>query len=194
MDASADLYKEDDNRLVARFKNGDISAFNRLVIKYQKKLYSVVYKIILDHDETNDVLQDVFIKVYNSISSFREESGFYTWIYRITVNMTLNRIKKLKSAKLTRIEEINVPTADEKNISETTDNNSKLQFLRYAVSRLPEQQRIVFCLRQYEGLSYQEISVITGKSIGGLKANYFHAFAKISEIMKNKFNENEQHK
>jgi len=190
MDVGKELHN-DEKELISRFKNGNESAFNLLVIKYQKKLYSLIYKFVLDQDETNDLLQEVFIKVYNSIGSFREVSGFYTWLYRITINMTLNNIKKNKSVKFTSLEEVNVAGTDETKILDNLNNNSKIQFLKYAVSQLPQHQKIIFCLRHYEGLSYQEIAEITGESVGGLKANYFHAFAKISEIMKDKFWDNE---
>jgi RNA polymerase sigma-70 factor (ECF subfamily) len=150
--------------------------------------------MVIDHDEADDLTQEVFIKLYDSINSFRGDSKFYTYIYKMAMNHSLNHLKKrhiMFSKKGDFSKEIYNLKSDEKNSDEIYDSYNKTKNLEEAILTLPDQQRAVFNLRYYENLTYEEISNILNKSIGGLKANYFHAIKKIEEHLKKKriFNE-----
>lgn len=179
-----------DNLLISRIKQGDKAAFSKIVTKYQKKIYQHVYRMVLDHDQADDITQEVFIKAYRAIDDFRGESGLYTWLYRIAVNYSLNYLKKRKAEKTISLELVDTEIkTDEKQITDNIDEKDKVKLIEWAISTLPEQQRSVFSLRFYERISYEEISVIMDRSVGAVKANYFHAFKKISALLKEKLKE-----
>ncbi|HEY5125569.1 MAG TPA: sigma-70 family RNA polymerase sigma factor [Ignavibacteria bacterium] len=184
----------EDTVIIESFRRGNEKAFNYIVLKYQKKIYWLIRKMVIDHDEADDLTQEVFIKLYDSINSFRGDSKFYTYIYKMAMNHSLNHLKKrhiMFSKKGDFSKEIYNLKSDEKNSDEIYDNYKKTKNLEEAVLLLPDKQRAVFNLRYYENLTYEEISNILNKSIGGLKANYFHAIKKIEEHLKKKriFNE-----
>lgn len=141
--------------------------------------------MVLNHDDADDITQEVFIKLYSSINEFRGESKFFTYLYRIAVNYSLNHLVKHKKTLLRtgNIEDSNIPSKDLK-ADELIDARQKTILLEKAIGSLPEQQRAVFNLRYYENLSYEEISQIMNKSTGGMKANYFHAVKKIEKFLK----------
>lgn len=174
----------DDSVLVEEFKSGSRMAYNLLVQKYQKRIYWVVRKMVLDHDDANDIVQDVFIKIYTSLHDFRGDSQFFTYIYRIAVNFSINHINKNKrlnngrvdiDAEAFRIHDTNTRPG------ESYDDKLNEMHLETAIAFLPDKQRAVFNLRYYDGMNYEEISEILETSVGGLKANYFHAVKKIQE-------------
>jgi RNA polymerase sigma-70 factor (ECF subfamily) len=184
----------EDTVIIESFRRGNEKAFNYIVLKYQKKIYWLIRKMVIDHDEADDLTQEVFIKLYDSINSFRGDSKFYTYIYKMAMNHSLNHLKKrhiMFSKKGDFSKEIYNLKSDEKNSDEIYDSYNKTKNLEEAILTLPDQQRAVFNLRYYENLTYEEISNILNKSIGGLKANYFHAIKKIEEHLKKKriFNE-----
>jgi len=179
----------EDKDIIESFIKGNKSAFNIIVLKYQKKIYWVIRKFVLSHDDADDITQEVFIKLYNSIGDFRGESALYTYMYKMAVNFSLNYIKKNK-AVLSNTKDIDEEVfrikSDEPIPDEKYDRDINSAIIKEAIQSLPEQQRAVFTLRFYEELSYEEISKITKTSVGGLKANYFHAFKKIQTIIKEK--------
>jgi RNA polymerase sigma-70 factor, ECF subfamily len=177
----------DDFDLIKSFKKGNKNAFNLIVLRYQKKIYWVIRKMVIDHDDADDLTQDVFIKIYNTINDFRGDSKFFTYIYKIAVNFSLNHIKSKKiliSRKADFETEVYKLKSEDKSSDEVfeTENNQKL--IEKAILSLPGQQRAVFNLRFYDNLSYEEISDILNTSVGGLKANYFHAIKKIENFIK----------
>jgi RNA polymerase sigma-70 factor (ECF subfamily) len=173
-----------DLELVELFQNGNEASFNELVRRYQEKIYWIAHRFVNDHDQADDITQDVFVKIYSALKNFRGESGFYTWLYRIAVNVALNAIRKQRLRNFIRIDEF-FETADIENdqpdIQVEKDEQQKL--IEEAIANLPEKQKAVFILRYHEELSYEEISLILKTSIGGLKANYFHAAKKIGEYV-----------
>ncbi len=179
----------EDSVLIEEFKTGSRQAYNLLVQKYQKRIYWVVRKMVIDHDDANDITQDVFIKIYQSLNDFRGESQFFTYIYRIAVNFSINHLNKNKRLNNGRVD-IDAEAfriADNCTMpGEAYDDKLRERLLEDAVSSLPDQQRAVFNLRYYEGLSYEEISKVMDRSVGGLKANYFHAVKKIQDFLKSK--------
>lgn len=175
----------DDSELINSIKEGNQNAFNLLVRKYQKKIYLIIRKMVLNHDDADDITQEVFIKLFHSINEFRGESKFFTYLYRMAINFSLNHLIKNKkmSMKTGSIENLAVASKD-KRADELIDAEEKTKLIEKAIESLPEQQRAVFNLRYYENLSYEDISVILNKSIGGMKANYFHAVKKIEKFLK----------
>ena len=173
----------DDLDLINGFKAGNRKCFNLLVLKHQKKVYSNVRKMVLNHDDTDEVTQEIFIKLYESLKDFRGDSKFSTYLYRISINYSLNHIKRnnAKQIKFSSTNDIDIPNPIEENIDMTLDSQKKTEYIEKAFSKLPIQQRAVFNMRFYEEMSYEEISKVLNTSIGGLKANYFHAIKKIGK-------------
>ena len=176
----------DDEVLVREFVNGDRQLFNLLVRKYQKKVYWLVRKMVLDHDDADDITQEIFVKLYGSLKNFRGDSKFFTYLYRIAVNYSLNHLKKISNINSYRTGINNIDILDVHSIESDYDAGKKKRILEKAIGSLPPQQRAVFNLRFHEGLSYDEISKIMGKSKGGMKANYFHALKGIQKYLKSK--------
>jgi RNA polymerase sigma-70 factor (ECF subfamily) len=177
-------FKNDDYELVQNFLSGDQQAFNNLARKYQEKIYWHARRILGDHDDAHDVVQQVLLVMYNKLNTFNYSSSLYTWIFKITYTRSLNQLKK---KKLKRIITFNfsddIENPGYENIVDNLENKEELVRLQKMLNKLPLKQREVFILRNFDELSYEEISTITGKSIGALKANYFHAFKKIKELM-----------
>jgi len=182
--------QSDDLDLINSLKNGNKRAFNYLVLKYQKKIYWIIRKMVIDHDEADDITQEVFIKIYKTINEFRGESKFYTYIYRIAVNYSLNHIKR-KKTETNRKADFETESvklmSEEKPADDIIELKGNTQLLEKAISCLPGQQRAVFNLRFYENLSYEEISEILNTSVGGLKSNYFNAIKNITVYVKKKY-------
>ncbi len=181
--SQVDINSEDSD-IIEAFINGSQNAFNLLLMKYQKKVYWIIRKMVIDHDDADDITQEVFIKLYGSLKEFRGESKFFTYLYRIAMNYSLNHLnkKKRETLKSTGIESIDLASGD-KNTDELLDDSAKTELLEKAIGNLPEQQRAVFNMRYYDDLSYEEISKITNKSVGGMKANYFHAVKNIQKFL-----------
>jgi len=177
----------DDNVLIDRFLDGDVKAFNILVEKYKRKIYLTAYRLLGNHEDASDITQEVIIKMYNELKNFRRESSIYTWLYRITANLSLNELKKRKIRNFFDFDEVEEWLfKDEKQSPELSYRENELSNkIQEALNKLPEKQKLVFTLRYYDGLSYEEISEILGTSVGALKANYFHAVNKLQKELKN---------
>ncbi len=149
--------------------------------------------MVIDHDDADDITQNVFIKLHSSLKDFRGDSALFTYLYKMTVNYSLNFIKKNKNRQMKEIADTNeiskIPADDYRTSSYDTDYKNRI--IEEAISALPAQQRAVFNMRFYDELTYEEISSILKKSTGGLKANYFHAFRKIKDFLKDKKNKGE---
>jgi RNA polymerase sigma-70 factor (ECF subfamily) len=176
----------DELKLIQDFNNGNEQAYNQLVLRYKEKVYWIVRRMIPDHDDADDITQNVFIKAYQSLRSFKGDSSFYTWIYRIAINLSLNEIRRKKFRKTFSIdEEIHQISSSDDQPIDVMVKEERTKRIKEAIERLPEKQKKVFLLRYYEELPYEEISKILHTSVGGLKANYFHAVKKIGEYLKN---------
>ncbi len=178
------MKEKTDLELVGLVRQKNTAAFNELVLRYQEKLYWVARRVVGSHEEADDVVQDVFIRVYEGIGKFREESNFYTWLYRIAMNMSLNALQKKRIRTFVQFDEI----MDQLFHSDDNTDKSLLRkeyqtLLDRSIDRLPAKQKAVFIMRYYDELSYQEMAKILHKSEGGLKANYFHALKKIQKYM-----------
>jgi RNA polymerase sigma-70 factor (ECF subfamily) len=157
-----------------------------IVRRYQKKVYRIIRKMVLDHDDADDITQEVFLKLYRSLGDFRGESKFFTYLYKISVNFSINHINKHKKINMRKsdTDSVNIRSTD-KAADEEMNSKQRTQILEEAISSLPEQQRAVFNMRYYDNLTYEEISEILNKSVGGMKANYFHAIKKLEKFLRN---------
>jgi RNA polymerase sigma-70 factor (ECF subfamily) len=171
---------EDTSELVLRLKAGDEAAFEELVKTYRERLYRVAWRILREDESAEDAAQEAFIKVYRHIARFEERSSLYTWMYRITVNIALNKLKRDKFRSMVPlgdfIREDRSPRSDP---ARMTMGSEVAERVREAVETLPDKQRAVFTLKFYEGLSHKEIAEVVGCSEGTSKANYFHAIRKL---------------
>jgi RNA polymerase sigma factor (sigma-70 family) len=177
----------DDKELLFQFHNAGTKekAFTAIIKKYQEKLYWHVRRMVIDHDDTNDVLQNVFIKVWNGLQNFREDSQLYTWLYRIATNESLTFLEQQKKRGTISLQDVESGLTNQVK-SDTNFDANKLEWkLQVAIQQLPEKQRIVFNLRYYDEMPYQEMSRILDTSEGALKASYHHAAKKIEEFIKN---------
>ena len=174
-----------DEELISSFLNGDKTAFNFIVRKYQKKVYLITRKMVLDHDDADDITQEVFLKIYRSLGDFRGDSKFFTYIYKIAVNYSLNHLNRNKKI-LSRKSDIDNAfiSSEDKIADELMISKDRTKLIEEAIDTLPAQQRAVFNMRYYDNLSYEDISNILNKSVGGMKANYFHAIKRLEKFLK----------
>lgn len=177
-----------DLELVEDFRRGDIGGFNELVRRYQEKIYWIARRVIGSHEDADDIVQDVFVRIYDALQEFRAESGFYTWLYRVTVNISLNALRKKRLKEFIRFEDVQEELESDDKRSDANVLEREYQvILEKAIERLPAKQKMVFMLRYYEEMPYEEMSKVLNKSVGGLKANYFHAMKKIQEYVRREF-------
>ena len=158
-------------------------AFSKLVTKYQEKLYWHIRRMVSVHDDADDVLQNVFIKIWKNLEKFQENSKLYTWMYRIATNESLTFINKRKRKSTTPLE------TDDYNLgamlsSDPYFDGDEIQIkLEQAIDILPDKQKLVFKLRYYEEMKYDDMSELVGTSVGALKASYHHAVKKIEKFL-----------
>jgi len=158
-------------------------AFELIVRKYQERLYWHIRKILVSHEDTDDVLQNTFIKVWNGLDSFREESKLFTWLYRIATNESLSFLKKRKARNLLSFDDQNSVISNLKSDEYFNGDEMDIKFQK-ALKVLPPKQRIVFNMKYFDNMKYEEISGILNTSVGALKASYFHAVRKIEAYIK----------
>lgn len=174
-----------DEELLALFQNPETrrNAFNQLVRKYQQKVYWLVRKMVVDHDDANDITQDVFIKAWTALENFRGDSKFYTWLYRIASNESINFLNKKRKRFFVPIHDVENELSEKLEADPLISGDAIQLKLQKALLKLPEKQRLVFNLKYYEELPYEEISEITGTSVGALKASYHWAVKKIEDFL-----------
>ncbi len=154
-----------------------------LIQKYQQKLYWHIRKIVISHDDTDDVLQNTFIKTWKGLANFKEESQLYTWLYRIATNEALTFLKQKQKNNTTSIHPIEYQLSKSLE-SDTFFSGDEIQLkLQKAILTLPEKQRLVFNMRYYDEMPYEEMSNILETSVGALKASYHIAAKKIEEYL-----------
>ena len=158
-------------------------AFKKLVKDYQKPLYNHIRSIVLNHDDTDDVLQNTFIKVFRNLSSFKGESKLFSWMYRIATNEALTFLQQ-KSRRFNTTSEELLQKQTEKMKADDYFDGDEIQFkLHQSISLLPEKQQLVFKMKYFQELKYEEMSEILDTSVGALKASYHHAVKKIENYM-----------
>jgi RNA polymerase sigma factor (sigma-70 family) len=157
-------------------------AFSLLVKQYKHRIYGIVRKMVISHDDADDIVQDVFVKVWNNLDKFKGDSVLFTWLYRIATNEALQFLRR-KRNKIWFGNDITKELAEKIESDKYVDGDEIQLKLQKAILRLPDKQRLVFNLRYFEDLSYEEISVITEVSVGSLKASFHHATKKIEEFL-----------
>lgn len=178
---------DSDQNIIADLKNENKRdlAFHTLVTTYQERLYWHIRKIVLNHDDTDDVLQNTFLKVWRSIDRFREESSLYTWLYRIATNESITFLNSKKKKSMMPLNDVNEYLM-ENLMSDPYFNGDEIQIkLQQAIIRLPEKQRIVFNMKYFDEMKYDDMSEVLDTSVGALKASYHHAVKKVEEYLKN---------
>lgn len=177
------IYTDDEIIELCRSSRTRERGFRILLSQYKERIYWHIRRILYDHEDANDVVQNVFIKVWKSLDTFRGESKLYSWIYRIATNESLNYLRKMKKHAGIPIDDLEFmlssPSAGD---SMTGDEIEKR--LYQAVATLPEKQRLAFNMKYFDHLKYKDISEILGVAEGTLKANYFHAVRKIEVFLK----------
>jgi RNA polymerase sigma-70 factor (ECF subfamily) len=159
-------------------------AYTAIIRKYQEKLYWHIRRMVVVHDDADDVLQNVFIRVWKGLENFREDSQLYTWLYRIATNESLTFLEQQKKRSAVSLSDVEEGLSEKIKADEHFDA-SKLEWkLQLAIQQLPEKQRIVFQLRYYDEMPYEEMSKVLDTSEGALKASYHHAVKKIEEYIK----------
>ena len=176
----------EDKELLLKLKNPETSnyGFNLLVRKYQQKIYWHIRKMVIDHDDTDDLVQEVFVKVWNNLDKFREDAQLYTWIYRIATNECLNFLRKKKNKFFIPIHDVQSELTHKLESSPHIDGDEIQLKLQKALLTLPNKQRLVFNMKYFDEMKYEEISEITETTVGSLKANYHHAVKKIEQFLK----------
>jgi RNA polymerase sigma-70 factor (ECF subfamily) len=176
-----------DKELLERFRDEKTrnAAFGQIIQRYQRKLYWHIRRMLVDHDDTDDVLQNVFIKMWKGLESFKEDSQLYTWLYRVATNETLTFIKQRKAELFVRYGDVeyNIESKlEDDNYFRGDEIQKKLQL---AIQTLPEKQRLVFNMKYFEEMKYEDMSAVLDTSVGALKASYHHAVKKIEEYIRN---------
>jgi RNA polymerase sigma factor (sigma-70 family) len=157
--------------------------FTLLVKKYQSRLYQQIRRMVMDHDDTDDVLQLVLIKAWKNIDSFRQESKLYTWLCRIAINESITFLNNKKKRFFVSTDEVNNSAMGTADSSPQINGDYIQQKLVQALALLPDKQRAVFNLKYFEEMPYEDIAHITGTSVGALKASYHHAVQKIEKFL-----------
>jgi RNA polymerase sigma factor (sigma-70 family) len=176
-----------DEQLLEQFRteNSREAAFTAIIKKYQEKLYWHVRRMVIEHEDANDVLQNVFIKVWNGLGNFREDARLYTWLYRIATNESLSHLEQKKKKSTVSLGDVEEGLSNTIKADKDFDSRKLEWKLQLAIQQLPEKQRLVFNLRYYDEMPYNEISQILETSEGALKASYHHAVKKIEDFILN---------
>lgn len=177
----------DDKELLFQFKEAATKekAFTGIIKKYQEKLYWHVRRMVVEHEDANDVLQNMFIKVWKGLENFREDSQLYTWLYRIATNECLTFIEQQKKRSSVSLSDEENGFGNKLRADKNFDGNKAEWKLQLAMQQLPEKQRVVFNLRYYDEMPYEEMSRVLETSEGALKASYHHAVKKIENYILN---------
>jgi len=184
--------KDEDQQLVARTQEGHASAFDELVVKYTPRLYGLVYNMTSNHEDTNDLLQDIFAKAYKAIRGFRGKSSFYTWIHSIAVNMTLNFLKKRGRRFQLSLDDVDTSIQNDKEFLEATASSSPVREadlselqkrLNEAMMKLSDEHRAVVTMFHIQGMPHAEISKILRVSEGTVRSRLFYANRQLQNYL-----------
>ena len=172
---------ENDRDLIKRLQQQESrnAAFRELISLYQERLYSHIRRMVGNHEDADDVLQNTFVKVFRYVENFKGDSQLYTWVYKIASNEALNHLNKKSRMRSVTYE----PHHAEGSFEQGPEGEEIAKKLKRALATLPDKQRQVFDLKYFEEMKYEEIAEITGTSVGGLKASYYHAVKKIEEFL-----------
>lgn len=181
------MIEQDDKELLQLFaqETSREKAFTSIIKKYQEKLYWHIRRMVVQHEDANDVLQNMFIKVWKNLDNFRKDSQLYTWLYRIATNESLTFLEQQKKRSAISLSDEDSQMGNKLKADKFFDGNKLEWKLQLAIQRLPEKQKAVFNLRYFDEMPYEEMSRVLGTSEGALKASYHHAVKKIEDYILN---------
>ena len=179
---------EDDERLIAKAQEGDLFSFDQLVKKYQKKIYFLAYRMVKNHDAADDIAQETFINAYSSIKSFKPGYSFYSWLYRICMNLSINHLRRQKFViPESQFEEETSPLEKETTTEDPLSllvQKERERKIEQAINSLPPKYKAVFMLKVYEDLSYKEIAQTLKISLGTVMSRLFRARERLQKLLK----------
>lgn len=178
----------EDAEILSKFREEHTrnEAFNLLLKKYQQKIYWHIRRMVVDHDDADDVTQDVFVKIWKNLPGFRNDAQLYTWMYRIATNECITFLNNKKKKNNISLDEVDYSLADTLADSAYFDGDKAQRKLQAALLTLPEKQRLVFNMKYYDDMKYEEISEVLGTSVGALKASFHLAVKKIESYLLSK--------
>jgi len=169
--------------LVEKIKDGNRTAFEELVLKYQKEIYFLAYRMVFNKEDAADVVQEIFVQVFRKIHQFRSASTFKTWLYRVAINQCKNFLRVLKKDRGYVPAEDYVVTDPNDSQLDVLLKNEKVDLISETIEKLPKKQKAILILRTYQELSYEEIAEIVGGSVGSARVNFYHAIENIKRLM-----------
>jgi RNA polymerase sigma-70 factor (ECF subfamily) len=170
-----------DDLVVERYLAGDMTAFDELMIRYERQIYRICYRFVNNRDDAMDLAQEVFIKAFEHLGSFRRESSMKTWLYRIAMNHCINHVKKNAREFVEITESVGSTRAS---VHSDMEQREQQEQFRRLVKRLPPKQKAILEMRIHEQLSYEEIATMSGRSISTIKASVFFALEKLRKLVK----------
>jgi RNA polymerase sigma-70 factor, ECF subfamily len=175
----------DDHELARAAGAGDREAFDRLVERHQRAIYQLCYRFVGRHDQAGDLAQDVFVRAWRGLGAFKAEAAFSTWLYRIGVNVCLNRVagKAPRLADMTPLDAAGPVESPAVDPVDEMERRRRAAAVRMAIAKLPAKQRATLVLRVYHELTHERIAEILGNSVGASKANLFHALANLKKLL-----------
>jgi len=175
----------DDKQLLELYRSGEVDRmFNEMVRRFHSRIYWAARRMVKNHEDADDIAQDVFVRAYSALSNFRGDSGIYTWLYRIAINLSINHLRKQKVRKLMDLSDYIPFLGRDADQDKEMIHDENVSLIERAIETLPEKQRAVFIMRYYDEMPYEQISAILGTSVGGLKANFHHAVKKVAAYVK----------
>lgn len=176
------LRAADDRTLIQAFLGGHRDAFDVIVERHRKQIYQLCYRFLGNHEDAADLTQDVFVRAFKGLHSFKGDSALGTWLYRVGVNVCLNRVA-LKTPKLETIEPEQHVDQRTPDAHEMVARGERAVVVRRAIAKLPPKQRATLVLRIYQEMSHEEIATVLGSSVGAVKANFFHALGNLKRLL-----------
>lgn len=175
----------DDRQLLELYRDGKVEQmFNELVRRFHSRIYWAARRMVKSHEDADDIAQEVFVRAYSSLPGFRGESGLYTWLYRIAINLSINHLRRQKVRKIFDLSDYLPFVGTDADQDRDIIHDENVSLIEQAIETLPEKQRAVFIMRYYDEMPYEQISAILGTSVGGLKANFHHAVKKVSAYVR----------
>ncbi|TWR27889.1 sigma-70 family RNA polymerase sigma factor [Mucilaginibacter achroorhodeus] len=175
----------EDEEILSKFRDEKTrnEAFNILLKKYQQKIYWHVRRMVIDHDDADDITQDVFIKIWKNLPGFRNDAQLYTWMYRIATNECITFLNKKKQKNNVSLDDVDYELSDTLSSSDQFSGDKIQMKLQQAILTLPDKQRLVFNMKYFDDMKYEEMSEVLGTSVGALKASYHLAVKKIESFI-----------
>jgi len=176
------LDRADDQALVHAFQGGRREAFDLIVERHRRSVYQLCFRFVGNHEDAADLAQDVFVRAFKGLAAFKGESSIRTWLYRVSVNVSLNRVtsRRPMTEPIDAAEHVDTHAV---NPLDAVERDEQVVRVRQAIRRLPPKQRATLVLRVYQDLSYEEIARVLGGSVGAVKANFFHALGNLRRLV-----------